>query len=175
MHFHFERMKRNLVVEWNADRKMSVNCGDEKLLCPSTSLVKWHIGVLLPTSCETLNSEFLHEKEGGNKYHAVVREKVCFLLLKQWWCCLPFSTCYLLSNDNNWGQFPTKERTNIEVLILFNDAWAEITLVFWVVEHIAKNPKNLLRKWGGNINTVASLAKKLKGPVNLHGHLTKTL
>ena len=124
MHFHFERMKRNLVVEWNADRKMSVNCGDEKLLCPSTSLVKWHIGVLLPTSCETLNSEFLHEKEGGNKYHAVVREKVCFLLLKQWWCCLPFSTCYLLSNDNNWGQFPTKERTNIEVLILFNDAWA---------------------------------------------------
>ena len=91
MHFHFERMKRNLVVEWNADRKMSVNfaCGDEKLLCPSTSLVKWHIGVVCTSTmaptyhpCETLNPEFLHEKGGGGNStsHSVVREKVCFFL-----------------------------------------------------------------------------------------------
>ena len=130
MHFHFERMKRNLVVEWNADRKMSVNfaCGDEKLLCPSTSLVKWHIGVVCTSTmaptyhpCETLNPEFLHEKGGGGNStsHASSAWKSLFFFFSLLYssnddvASLPFSTsCYLLSNDNNWGQFPSKERTN---------------------------------------------------------------
>ena len=49
----------------------------------------------------------------------VVREKVSFFSLLYSSnddvdvASLPFSTsCYLLSNDNNWGQFPSKERTN---------------------------------------------------------------
>ena len=57
------------------------------------------------------------EEEATVQALPVVREKVCFFSLlyssNDDVASLPFSTsCYLLSNDNNWGQFPSKERTN---------------------------------------------------------------